>query len=85
FGSRGNESGQFNEPDGVCIDNQGRIIISDALNDRLQAFTHDGYHISSFHCGAHVRPCAVAFDSHRGLIAFLTDPCVHVIGTNQWL
>jgi len=79
----GVQPGQLNRPDGVCIANQGRIIVADSRNKRLQAFTHDGHHISSFECGG--LPSAVAFDEHRGLIAFTAGHQVHVIGSNQWL
>jgi len=83
FGSYGNQPGQFTNPEGVCIANQGRIIVADS-NRRLQSFTHEGHHISSFDCGRE-RPYGVAFDEHRGLIAFTADNRVHVIGANQWL
>ena len=85
FGSKGNQPGQLNKPNGVCIANQGRIIVAD-FNNRLQAFTHEGHHISSFECG-HASPSAVgvAFDEYRGLIAFTAGNRVHVIGANQWL
>jgi len=84
FGSKGEQAGQFTYPEGSCIDNQGRIIVADALNRRLQAFTHEGHHISSFDCGTE-KPFKAAFDEHRGLIAFSTSTRVHVIGANQWL
>jgi len=84
FGSLGKQPGQLSNPQGVCIDNQGRIIVADYYNHRLQAFTHEGHHISSFDCGSEY-PVAVAFDEHRGLIAFSAGNRVHVIGANQWL
>jgi len=84
FGSKGNRSGQFKYPQGVCIANHGRIIIADTGNHLLQAFTYEGHHISSFDCGTE-RPISVAFDEHRGLIAFTAGHQVHVIGANQWL
>jgi len=84
FGSKGNQPSQFRNPQGVCIDNQGRIIVADTKNYRLQSFTHEGHHISSFDCGSE-KPYGVAFDEHRGLIAFTADNRVHVIGANQWL
>ena len=84
FGSYGKQSGELWSPRGVCIDNQGRIIVADSNNDRLQAFTHEGHHISSFDRGCR-NPFCVAFDEHRGLIAFSTSNRVHVIGANQWL
>jgi len=84
FGSKGNQPGQFYDPEGVCIANQGRIIVTDCNNSRLQSFTHEGHHISSFDCGRKY-PNGVAFDEHRGLIAFTAGNQVHVIGANQWL
>ena len=84
FGSRGNQPCQFNNAHGVCIDNQGRIIVADYLNSRLQSFTHEGHHISSFDCGIET-PSGVAFDEHRGEIAFSAGHRVRVIGANQWL
>jgi len=84
FGSRGYRPGCFLRPNGVCIANQGRIIVADTENNRLQSFTHEGHHISSFDCGRE-RPYGVAFDEYRGLIAFSAGNRVHVIGANQWL
>ena len=84
FGSLGDQPCQFYNPQGVCIANQGRIIVADTGNHRLQSFTHEGHHISSFDCGDE-SPSAVAFDEHRGLIAFTAGNRVHVIGANQWL
>jgi len=85
FGSKGDQSGQFKLPQGLCIDNQGRIIVADNRNSRLQSFTPEGHHISSFDCCSFGHPYDVAFDEHRGLIAFTAGNRVHVIGANQWL
>jgi len=85
FGEDSPEPCEFNNPLGVCVDNQGRIIVADSYNYQLEAFTHEGHHISSFDCGYPARPAAVAFDEHRGLIVFSADHQVHVIGANQWL
>jgi len=84
FGSYGNQPGQLLLPHGVCVDNQGRIIVADQINRRLEAFTHEGHHISTVECGIDT-PWGVAFDEHRGLIAFSAGNRVHVIGANQWL
>jgi len=81
FGEEGEQPGQLIYPHGVCVDNQGRIVVAD---HRLQAFTHEGHHISSLECGRE-KIFGVAFDEHRGLIAFSADNRVHVIGANQWL
>jgi len=84
FGSFGNQPCQLMQPQGLCVDNQGRIIIADSNNRRLQSFTHEGHHISSFDCDREY-PSGVAFDEHRGLVAFTAGHRVHVIGANQWL
>jgi len=84
LGTHGNQPCQFVNPLGLCIANQGRIIVADPNDNRLQSFTHEGHHISSFDCGSE-KPSAVAFDEHRGLIAFSAGNRVHVIGANQWL
>jgi len=84
FGATGGCSRcQLCRPHGLCIDNHGRIIVTSTSDRHLQAFTHEGHHISSFRCGE--RPWDVAFDEHRGLIAFTAGNRVHVIGANQWL
>ena len=36
IGSRGSGNGQFNNPYGVLIDSQGRIIVSEFMNHRIQ-------------------------------------------------
>ena len=83
FGNEGSCPGEFKLPQGVCVDDQGRIIVADINNRRLQAFTHEGHYISSFDCGE--EPWHVAFDEHRGLIAYSASHQVHVIGANRWL
>ena len=84
FGTMGNQPEELCRPQGLCIDNHGRIIVADFNNIRLQSFTPEGHHISFFDCSRE-KPHAVAFDEHRGLIAFSAGDRVHVIGANQWL
>jgi len=84
FGSFGKQPGRFASPCGLCIDNQGRIIVADTNNSRLQSFTHQGHHISFLRCDFE-NPFDVAFEEHRGLIAFAAGNRVHMIGANQWL
>jgi len=83
FGSAGTQPGMFASPWGVCIDHQSRIIVADAVNARLQAFTAQGHHISSLKLSIFVGN--VAFDEHRGLIAVNRGNQVSVLGANQWL
>ena len=48
FGSKGFRNGQFYEPEGVDVDGEGRIIVSNTYNHRIQVFDKDGSFIRSF-------------------------------------
>ena len=48
FGSDGDEDGQFDEPWGVDVDEEGRIIVADTCNHRIQVFDNDGSFLCSF-------------------------------------
>ena len=48
FGSKGSKDGQFNEPYGVDVDEEGRIIVCDTYNHRIQVFDNDGSFLHSF-------------------------------------
>jgi sugar lactone lactonase YvrE len=68
FGSRGTGPGEFNFPTHVAADPQGRILVTDSLNSRVQVFDSGGKFLSqigsagdtSGHFG---RPKGVAADS----------------------
>jgi len=73
-------------PRGVCVDNLSRIIVSELIDPKLLAYTHEGHLISTFDVqGSMAERGPVAFDEHRGHIAFATEDAVYVIGANQWL
>lgn len=42
WGSTGTEPGQFISPGGVAFDPQGRLLVADVGNDRVQVFSRDG-------------------------------------------
>lgn len=42
FGMPGNEPGQFNRPNGIAVDDNGTVYVSDSLNNRLQALDPNG-------------------------------------------
>ena len=48
FGSRSSRDGQFRNPYGVDVDEEGRIIVGDTHNHRIQVFENDGSFIRSF-------------------------------------
>ena len=47
WGGPGSGPGEFNLPHGCWIDKDGRLLIADRENDRIQAFTQDGEYITS--------------------------------------
>lgn len=68
FGDKGVQPGQFNNPTHICIAHDGSIIVTDALNFRVQIFTATGEYQTSFGLagdspGHFARPRGVATDS----------------------
>ncbi len=48
IGSYGTGNGQFALPLGLAVSPQGIIFVSDSTNHRIQKFTNDGRHVSTF-------------------------------------
>ena len=46
FGTSGSGIGQFNRPNGVCVDGDGTIYVADWLNNRVQILNWDGQFIA---------------------------------------
>ena len=42
WGTSGEEPGQFREPMGIAVDNEGNVYVADARNQRVQKFTPQG-------------------------------------------
>ena len=47
FGTRGSGPGQFRDPRGVAVDDEGNILVADGNNHRIQKFTNDGQFLTS--------------------------------------
>lgn len=68
FGGKGEEDGKFVKPNGIAIDKQGNIYVTDVIKCRVQKFNADGDLISAFgiisdQIGTFSRPKHVATDS----------------------
>ncbi len=60
WGEKGAEPGQFNLPHGIAVDAQGRVIVCDRTNSRLQVFDARGKFLTQWK-GPHLgRPYGVA-------------------------
>ncbi|OQR76395.1 tripartite motif-containing protein 71-like [Tropilaelaps mercedesae] len=73
FGGEGDREGKLCRPWGVCVDPQGRIIVADRSNNRIQIFNPDGsFHLSFGSPGSQVgqfdRPAGVTTDSSGRII-----------------
>ncbi len=42
FGTSGTGPGEFNRPEGLCVDAQDRVYVADSCNHRIQVFASDG-------------------------------------------
>lgn len=48
FGNLGSGNGEFNRPEGICVDAQDRVYVADSCNHRVQVFSSDGTFVKSF-------------------------------------
>jgi DNA-binding beta-propeller fold protein YncE len=90
FGSQGEEPGQFSFPNGVAVDSEGRILVADGNNGRMQAFDKDGKFLFVISRGMSPGdlsiPRGIAIDSdNRLLIADTSRGAVQVYRlTESW-
>ena len=48
IGHPGNGPGEFNRPEGLCIDAQDRLYVADSCNHRIQVFSSDGRFLRAY-------------------------------------
>jgi DNA-binding beta-propeller fold protein YncE len=48
FGKAGTGPGEFNRPEGLCMDAQDRLYVADSCNHRIQIFSSDGKFIETY-------------------------------------
>ena len=60
WGEPGTGPGEFNLPHGVTIDNEGRVLVADRENGRIQVFSADGTYETEFN--DLIRPCGMCVD-----------------------
>ena len=70
FGRPGTGPGEFNRPEGLCVDAQDRIYVADSCNHRIQVFSSEGKFLRSYgRAGA-----------GRGELSYPYDICVNAAG-----
>ena len=65
WGRPGTAPGEFHVPHAISLDNQGRLLVSDRENDRIQVFTQDGEFIEQW---TDVQRPAAAVVDREGLV-----------------
>ena len=49
WGSLGSKPGQFRNPHALVFDSQGRLLVADRVNGRIQLFDQDGRYLTEYH------------------------------------
>ncbi len=70
FGQPGNGPGDFNRPEGLCVDAQDRIYVADSCNHRIQIFSPEGKFIRTYGKAG----------SGKGELSYPYDICVDKAG-----
>lgn len=63
WGRKGDQPGQFNLPHGIAVDTQGRVVVCDRENERLQVFDAKGGFLSEWKGADIGKPYGVAASS----------------------
>ena len=83
FGTFGSGPGQFNNPQGLAVDNAGRVLIVDQNNNRLQVLSFDGAHFDFVQTitADFNRPTAVSsFSDQRIVVADTANNMIKLLG-----
>src|SRR5262249_28085004 len=48
LGHAGTAPGEFNRPEGLCLDSQDRLYVADSCNHRIQVFSSDGKFLRAY-------------------------------------
>jgi ABC-type Fe3+ transport system permease subunit/sugar lactone lactonase YvrE len=63
FGKPGNGPGEFNRPEGLCVDSQERLYVADSCNHRIQVFSDAGKFLRCYgKAGAGKRELSYPYD-----------------------
>lgn len=65
WGSPGSGPGEFVLPHGVKVDANGRVLVADRENNRIQVFAPDGSYLTEF--GDLFRPCGLCLDGEGNI------------------
>ena len=85
-GIKGSENGQFNHPQGLCIDYSGDVLVADSDNSRVSVFSKEHLFISNFGIGQLQGPRDVKLTPYSMVVVLDRSPkCVHFYSKNGHL
>ena len=85
-GTKGTEDGQFNYPQGLCIDYNGDVLVADRDNNRLSVFSKDLIFISNIGIGHLKDPRDIKLTLDSVIVVLDRSPkCVHFYSKNGHL
>ena len=85
-GTQGSEDGQFNYPNGLCIDYNGDVLVADNGNKRVSVFSKDLIFISNIGIGQLKGPTYVKLTPDSVVVVLDRSPkCVHFYSKNGHL
>ena len=85
-GTLGSENGQFNHPQGLCIDYNGDVLVADCGNNRVSVFSKDLIFISNLGIGQLKDPTDVNLTPYSVVVVLDASPkCMHFFSKNGHL
>ena len=87
FGKQGSGEGMFKFPYGVAVSDGDEIVVTDALNHRIQVFDSNGTFLRSFghkgeNAGEFKNPSGIAIDKDRNIL--VSEFCNHRVQILSW-
>ena len=78
FGKRGTRDGEFQSPLGVCVDDEGRVIVADYRNYRVQVLSLDGEPLFKFQDSGPEKlgPFGCIYDENKFIVSDWDDKSV---------
>ena len=79
FGKQGTGEGEFHNPVSVCMDGEGRVVVADFYNNRIQVLTKDGEPLFKFGDSGPEklnRPTGCIFHQNKFIVSDLGNNCL---------
>ena len=78
FGKKGTKDGEFRNPVSVCVDEQGRVIVADYNNNRIQVLSQDGEPLFKFGESGQWKPWSCIYHENKYIVCDRDNNCLKV-------